>query len=82
VLVLNQPLGAAWERMEFLRRKVQSRAFVPDDGVEPRPLTFSAGLACCPQDALDVSGLMRAAYMRLRSAKKLGRNKIVARDSH
>jgi len=82
VLILNQPLGAAWERMEALRRRVQSHAFIPDDGVEARMLTFSAGLACSPQDALDVSGLMRAADLRLRSAKKLGRNRIVARDSH
>jgi len=80
--VLNQPLGAAWERMEALRRRVQSQVFLPEDGFEPRMLTFSAGLACSPQDALDVSGLMRAADLRLRSAKKLGRNRIVARDSH
>jgi diguanylate cyclase (GGDEF)-like protein len=82
VLILNQPLGAAWERMDFLRRKLQNCAFAPGDGFEPRTLTFSAGLACCPQDALDVSGLMRAADLRLRAAKKLGRNRIVARDSH
>jgi diguanylate cyclase (GGDEF)-like protein len=82
VLILNQPLGAAWERMDALRRRVQAHAFVPDEGVEARPLTFSAGLACSPQDALDVSGLMRAADLRLRAAKKLGRNRIVARDSH
>ena len=82
VLVLNQPLGAAWERMEALRRRVQSSVFLPEDGFEPRMLTFSAGLACSPQDALDVSGLMRAADLRLRAAKKLGRNRIVARDSH
>jgi diguanylate cyclase (GGDEF)-like protein len=82
VLILNQPLGAAWERMDALRRRVQAHVFVPDEGVEPRPLTFSAGLACSPHDALDVSGLMRAADLRLRAAKKLGRNRIVARDSH
>jgi diguanylate cyclase (GGDEF)-like protein len=82
VLILNQPLGAAWERMDILRRRLQSKAFVPGDGFEPRALTFSAGLACSPQDALDVSGLMRAADLRLRAAKKLGRNRIVARDSH
>ena len=82
VLVLAQPLGAAWERMDALRRRVQAHLFVPEPGFEPRPLTFSAGLACSPQDALDVSGLMRAADLRLRTAKKLGRNRIVARDSH
>jgi diguanylate cyclase (GGDEF)-like protein len=82
VLVLSQPLGAAWERMDVLRRRVQNNLFLPADDHEPRMLTFSAGLACSPQDALDVSGLMRAADLRLRAAKKLGRNRIVARDSH
>jgi diguanylate cyclase (GGDEF)-like protein len=82
VLVLSQPLGAAWERMDALRRRLQSQTFLPGDGHEPRTLTFSAGLACSPHDALDVSGLMRTADLRLRTAKKLGRNRIVARDSH
>ena len=82
VLILSQPLGAAWERMDALRRRVQGHPFLPEAGAEPRALTFSAGLACSPHDALDVSGLMRAADLRLRAAKKLGRNRIVARDSH
>jgi diguanylate cyclase (GGDEF)-like protein len=80
VLVLRQPVGAAWERMDFLRRRVQSRPFVPEDGAEPRVLTFSAGMSCCPVDAVDVSGLMRSADLRLRAAKLAGRNRIVARD--
>lgn len=80
VLVLRQPVGAAWERMDYLRRKLQARPFVPEEGAEPRVLTFSAGLACCPADAVDVSGLMRSADLRLRAAKQAGRNRVVARD--
>ena len=80
VLVLRQPVGAAWERLDYLRRKVQARAFLPEEGAEPRTLTFSAGLACCPADAVDVSGLMRSADLRLRAAKQAGRNRVIARD--
>lgn len=81
VLVLRQPVGAAWERMEALRRKVESRPFTPEDGAEPRQLTFSAGMSSCPADSVDVSGLMRAADLRLRAAKHSGRNRVIARDS-
>lgn len=81
VLVLHQPLGAAWERMDLLRRKLEASPFTPDEGAEPRRLTFSAGMASCPSDAVDVSGLMRSADLRLRAAKLGGRNRIVARDS-
>jgi two-component system cell cycle response regulator len=80
VLVMRLPVGAAWERMEFLRRKLQSRPFVPEEGAEPRPLTFSAGMSSSPVDAVDVSGLMRAADLRLREAKRSGRNRVIARD--
>ncbi len=80
VLVLRQPVGAAWERLDFLRRKLQERPFLPEAGAEPRVLTFSAGLSCCPADAVDVSGLMRSADLRLRAAKLAGRNRVIARD--
>jgi diguanylate cyclase (GGDEF)-like protein len=68
--------------VDALRRRLETRPFLPDDESEPRQLTLSAGLACCPQDALDVSGLMRSADLRLRTAKRTGRNRVVARDSH
>jgi len=82
VLILRLPIGAAWERMEVLRRKLEGQPFVPEEGVEPRKLTLSAGLASCPQDANDLSGLMRRADLRLRHAKDHGRNRVVARDDH
>lgn len=80
VLLLRLPIGAAWERLETLRRRLESQPFVPEPGVEPRKLTLSAGLACCPQDANDLSGLMRCADQRLRLAKDNGRNRVVARE--
>src|SRR5205085_11556359 len=69
VVLLRQPLGAGWERMDGLRRKLQSVPFDPGDGHEPRRLTLSCGVAACPGDAIDVSGLMRSADQRLRAAK-------------
>jgi diguanylate cyclase (GGDEF)-like protein len=80
VLLLRLPIGAAWERLEVLRRKLEAAPFVPEPGVEPRRLTLSAGLASCPQDANDLSGLMKRADQRLRVAKQAGRNRVVARD--
>lgn len=85
VLLMEHPMGAAWERMDGLRRRVASVPFVLDeDGTDSAShactLTFSAGLASCPQDAVDVSGLMRRADQRLRKAKQTGRNRVVARE--
>ena len=80
VLLLRLPIGAAWERMEVLRRRLEAAPFVPEPGVEPRRLTLSAGLASCPQDANDLSGLMKRADLRLQVAKQAGRNRVVARD--
>jgi two-component system cell cycle response regulator len=80
VLVLRLPIGAAWERLEALRRRLESQPFVPEPGVEPRKLTLSAGLAGCPQDANDLSGLMKCADQRLGLAKANGRNRVVARE--
>ena len=80
VVVLRRPIGAAWERLEVLRRRLEGQPFVPEADVEPRKLTFSAGLASFPQDANDLSGLMRRADLRLGLAKANGRNRVVARD--
>ena len=80
VLVLRQPLGAAWERVDMLRRRLEATPFFPETGAEPLTLTFSAGMSSCPADSVDVSGLMRSADMRLRAAKLAGRNRVIARD--
>ncbi len=85
VLLMQRSMGPAWERMETLRKKVAATPFVPDEdgtGAAPRTctLSFSAGLASCPVDALDVSNLLRRADQRLRKAKQTGRNRVVARE--
>ena len=85
VLLIHRPMGPAWERMEALRKRVMAVPFLPDeDAVGNAPtkckLTFSAGLASCPQDGSDVSSLMRRADQRLRKAKHGGRNRVVARE--
>lgn len=80
VLMLPLPIGAAWERVELLRRRLEAAPFAPEHDVEPRRLTLSAGLASCPQDANDLSGLMKRADQRLRAAKAAGRNRVLARD--
>jgi diguanylate cyclase (GGDEF)-like protein len=83
VLVLKHPIGTAWEQIEALRKRVAAAPFSPDEDAPDAAsntctLTFSAGLASCPQDAVDVSGLMRHADQRLRKAKQTGRNRVVA----
>jgi two-component system cell cycle response regulator len=85
VLLLHLPMGGAWERVDALRKRVASVPFIAsEDGVgtaaDANTLTFSAGLASCPQDAVDVSGLMRRADQRLRKAKQTGRNRVVVRE--
>ncbi len=85
VILLQRSMGPAWERMEVLRKRVASTPFAPDDEAaggerRMRTLTFSAGLASCPVDALDMSNLMRRADQRLMKAKQGGRNRVVARE--
>lgn len=80
VILFEQPMGPAWERMEALRMAVEARPFTPGSGEEPITITISVGLAAFPTDAAEVSGLMKVADNRLRQAKEGGRNRIVARD--
>jgi len=80
VLVLRKPIGAAWERVDLLRRLVAERPFEPDRIADPIQLTFSAGLASYPHDGADLSRLLRHANDRLQQAKREGRNRVIARD--
>ncbi len=81
VLLLRKPIGNAWERLDSMRRAVAERAFVPERGVEPQRLTFSAGLASYPGEGEDLSTLLRRADRRLQQAKRDGRNRVIARDT-
>jgi diguanylate cyclase (GGDEF)-like protein len=80
VLIVDKPIGEAWEYVDWLRRKLAARPFDTEPGMAARTITFSAGLAACPQDAADLSGLLRCADRRLRAAKLAGRNRVAARD--
>jgi diguanylate cyclase (GGDEF)-like protein len=80
VLILDKPIGAAWEYVDWLRRKLSANPFDTEPGMAPRTISFSAGLAACPQDAADLSSLLRCADQRLRAAKLAGRNRVAARD--
>jgi diguanylate cyclase (GGDEF)-like protein len=80
VLLLDCPIGSAWERTDRLRRALAERVFLPESGGEPQRITFSAGLVACPQDGHDLSALLRAADRRLQIAKRAGSNRVIARD--
>lgn len=85
VLLLQRSMGPAWERMETLRKRVAATPFLLDEeavgaSVREHKLTFSAGLASCPVDAVDMPNLMRRADKRLGKAKQGGRNRVVARE--
>lgn len=80
LLVMRMPIGTAWERIEYLRKHLNDNPFMNGPDAIPRTLTFSAGIACCPQDASDVSSLLKYADRRLRAAKQQGRNRVIARD--
>ncbi|HEX5756677.1 MAG TPA: GGDEF domain-containing protein [Arenimonas sp.] len=81
VLLLRLPLGAAWERVDALRQRLAARPFLPEPGAEPLVLRFSAGLASMPQDANYLTDLMKRADQRVALAKRIGRNRVMARDS-
>jgi len=81
VMLLQCPIGSAWERVDRLRRAVGERPFLPESGSEPLRITFSAGLVAWPQDGADLSSLLRSADRRLQQAKRDGSNRVIARDA-
>ena len=88
VLLLRDPIGSAWERVDRTRRELQAQAFGGDaaagesgSGASFR-LTFSAGLASWPQDGNTVAALLACADARLQSAKRDGRNRAYLRETH
>lgn len=79
--LLYCPVGTAWERMEQLRRVLWDQPFHPGQGVEPQRIAFSAGIAGWPQDGHDLSTLLAAADRRQQACKRLGGNRVMARDT-
>lgn len=81
VLLLRCPAGSAWERLDRVRRALSTGPVASDRDGRPIPLSFSAGLAAFPPDGGEVSALLGVADRRLQQAKRLGRNRIEARDA-
>lgn len=80
-LVLAQPVGTAWERVDAVRRMLARHPFDPERGnMEPQRISFSAGIASSPHDGDDLSRLLARADRRLKVAKREGRNRVIARD--
>jgi diguanylate cyclase (GGDEF)-like protein len=88
VLAMPRSMGPAWERVEALRKRLADTPFRLDEEVTvgrrgaegTLAVTFSAGVASCPADAIDMSSLLRRADQRLIKAKQGGRNRVVARE--
>ncbi len=78
--LLYCPAGTAWERVEQLRRTLWDQPFHPGHGADPQRIAFSAGIAAWPQDGQDLSALLAAADRRQRACKRLGGNRVMARD--
>lgn len=66
------------KRLELIRQTVAESHYNPGNGQAYRPITLSAGMASFPEDANDMSGLLRCADLRLSKAKANGRNQIIA----
>ncbi|MBJ6982435.1 MULTISPECIES: GGDEF domain-containing protein [unclassified Luteimonas] len=81
VIVLQCPVGSAWERLDRLRRDLAERPFLPERGSDAFAFTFSAGLAAWPHDGGNTSALLGCADRRLKQAKAAGGNRIAARDA-
>ncbi|HUP87917.1 MAG TPA: GGDEF domain-containing protein [Longimicrobiales bacterium] len=74
LLILPQTdLPAAVEKIEDLLRIVEDAPLVPHQRV-----TISAGVACYPTDATELSDLLLEADRRLMRAKAAGRNRVIS----
>lgn len=80
LLVIPQPAGTTWERIDAARRELTGRAFVAGRGGGRMFLSFSAGIASSPADGFVLAELLRRADRRLRQAKLEGGNRVIARD--
>jgi diguanylate cyclase (GGDEF)-like protein len=78
--LLYCPVGTAWERVEQLRRTLWDQPFHPGHGADPQRIAFSAGIAGWPQDGQDLSTLLATADRRQQACKRLGGNRVMARD--
>jgi diguanylate cyclase (GGDEF)-like protein len=76
VLFRETSAGQALERVEHIRRAVESEPLIDGTAVPVR-VTVSAGVASWPADGDSVSDLIAEADRRLFQAKNAGRNRVV-----
>jgi diguanylate cyclase (GGDEF)-like protein len=77
VILPMTPLGKAVEKLEAMRLSVANLTIdVPKRGLRAH-LTISAGVACLPEDGLEVEDLLDVADRRLFQAKQGGRNTVI-----
>ena len=76
VVLLRHPLGAGWERMDGLRRKLETVPFDPGDGHEIRRLTVSCGVAGTLEIPHEPDALVALADAALYRAKHDGRGRV------
>ncbi len=75
ILLLDTDGGRAMGVAERMRRSVEATSFSAD-GVVDVGLTISAGIAIFPDDALDLSDLIRKADQAAYLAKRTGKNRV------
>ena len=80
VILPETDATVATEKVEKLRQLIESTPIpVSGHGVVEK-LTFSAGLACFPEDGPSATQILDAADRRLFAAKRQGRNRIVSKE--
>jgi len=65
-------------RLERLRSQVEALGILDPGSGEAVRVTLSTGVACWPDDGLDLGRVFRAADGRLYDAKNAGRNRVIA----
>jgi len=78
LMLAEASLESARMKIDQIRRTVAETQLDLPDGKEPSRLTFSAGVAVYPEDGDTLELLIATADKRLLSAKRQGRDRVVA----
>lgn len=80
ILLPNTDMGGAALVAEKMRQNVEQTPIGPELAAKQDPVRISVGVACYPDDATDVSALIKVADNRLYLAKEAGRNQVCSKD--
>ncbi len=80
ILLPNTDMGGAALVAEKMRQNVEQTPIGPEYAAKQDPVRISVGVACYPDDATDVSALIKVADNRLYLAKEAGRNQVCSKD--